>query len=240
MAISDVVKDVCLAVGVAKPQGSVFPASIADRTLEEMISLANEMAMRIAYNTRDWTMLRRRAAILSTGIADPAGENETRIPLPTDFLRLLKTSNIFQGSDTLPMQFVSDPDEWLVGQGGYGRGQWMIEGRDLIVRPLTEANTPYRFNYIANNAIALTGGGYGNRFQTDTDVFTLGDRLLTLGMIWQWKANKGGQYVENMQNYEDALAYGMASDKPSPVIIGNRTFAAGAPDVAYPWPVQVP
>ena len=31
------------------------------------------------------------------------------------------------------------------------------------------------------------------------------ERLLKLGMIWQWKANKGSPYAEDMGTYSDAL-----------------------------------
>ena len=34
---------------------SVFSNITANRTMQEMLALANEMAQRIAYDTRDWT-----------------------------------------------------------------------------------------------------------------------------------------------------------------------------------------
>ena len=39
----------------------------------------------------------------------------------------------------------------------------------------------------------------------DGDSFVLDERLLKLGMIWQWKANKGSPYAEDMATYGDAL-----------------------------------
>ena len=57
MTLLAVVKDVCAAVGVALPQ-SVFSGITGNRTMIEMLSCANEMAQRIAYDTRDWTRLK--------------------------------------------------------------------------------------------------------------------------------------------------------------------------------------
>ena len=57
MSILTVVKDVCLAVGV-NPPTSMFGTSIQPRTQAEMLSLANEMAQRIAYDVREWTALK--------------------------------------------------------------------------------------------------------------------------------------------------------------------------------------
>jgi len=62
MTLLTVVKDVCAAVGVTLPGASVFSNISSNRTMQEMVSLANEMAQRIAYDNRDWTALRAFSA----------------------------------------------------------------------------------------------------------------------------------------------------------------------------------
>lgn len=52
-------------------------------------------------------------------------------------------------------------------------------------------------------------------FTSDDDVFRLDERVLKLGMIWPWKANKGQAYAEDMVTYEDALAVASGNDKGS-------------------------
>jgi hypothetical protein len=54
-------------------------------------------------------------------------------------------------------------------------------------------------------------------------------------MVWQWKANKGTSYAEDMGTYADALAVAMGHDSPAPIIVGRRPMSQG--QVAYPWPV---
>ena len=61
----------------------------------------------------------------------------------------------------------------------------------------------------------------------DDDTFRLDERLLKLGMIYDWKMKKGSPYAEDMGTYSDAIANAMGRDKPSPIIIGGRP----APDV---------
>jgi hypothetical protein len=51
MTILSVVKDVCTTVGVLIPT-SVFSNITGNRTMQEMLTLANEMAQRMAYDTR--------------------------------------------------------------------------------------------------------------------------------------------------------------------------------------------
>jgi hypothetical protein len=55
-------------------------------------------------------------------------------------------------------------------------------------------------------------------------------------MIWQWKANKGSPYAEDMGTWSDAMAMAMGPDSPAPVIIGRRPISAAA-RVAYPFSI---
>ena len=38
-------------------------------------------------------------------------------------------------------------------------------------------------------------------------------------MIWQWKANKGSPYAEDMGTYSDALVMIAGADSPAPIIM---------------------
>jgi hypothetical protein len=106
MTILSVVKDVCLAVGVTVPQ-SVFTNITGNRTMQEMLSLANEMAQRIAYDFRDWTKFRKTQTFVGDGVA--AG-----FDLPADYKRMLLTGNVWRSTSAqAPMTFIPDTDQWL-------------------------------------------------------------------------------------------------------------------------------
>ena len=80
----------------------------------------------------------------------------------------------------------------------------------------------------------LSSGGVNDVFQNDDDSFALDERVFKLGMIWQWKAQKGSPYAEDMGTYGDALTYAMGHDSPGPIIIGRRPLSANA-RYAYPF-----
>ena len=101
----------------------------------------------------------------------------------------------------------------------------MIGDQIHIVPALAAGESAY-FAYLDKNCIRLSGGGYGDTFLNDADSFALDERVFKLGMIWQWKANKGGAYAEDMGNYSDALARISGSESPSPIIIGRRPMAS--------------
>jgi hypothetical protein len=232
MTLLSVTKDVCAAVGVLVPQ-SIFAGITGNRTMQEMLSNANEMAQRIAYDTRDWTLL--KTICVFTGDGTTSAFN-----LPANYKRMLLTSDVWRSTSALqPMMFVPDLNEWIQRRA-LNRisswGEWTMVGGQMQIWPIMSAGESATFAYLDKNCVNLASGGRGASFVADGDSFALDERVLKLGMIWQWKAQKGSTYAEDMDSYSDALASVMGRDSPSPIIIGRRSSSL-ALKVAYPWPV---
>jgi len=232
MSLLTVVQGVCAAVGVEIPISSVFTNINANRTMQEMVALANEMAQRIAYDTREWTALRNTHIIVGDGAT-------ASFSFPADFKRLLLTGNLYNAvSPNMPLRYIADPDVWLqrrLSQTYDAQGEWSQANNAITILPVLAVGATVYFNYLDKNCIWLQGGGAGDRFMNDGDQFKLDERLLKLGMIYQWKAHKGSPYAEDMGSFSDALAMEMGHDKPSPIIIGRVPMSSA--NVAYPWPV---
>ena len=230
MTVLSVVRDVCSAVGVTLPT-SVFTNLSANRTMTEMVALANEMAQRIAYDTREWRRLQATITYAGNGAA-------TAFNLPNDFQRMLKNSDVWRSSSSvLPMRFIADSNEWMrrrLASNYDARGEWALIGNQIQIYPAMGDGVSAAFVYLNKNCVALNSGGYGTSFLTDADSFVLDERLLRLGMIWQWKAHKGSSYVEDMSTYTDALAMAQGADKPMPVIVGRQEISANV-YASYPF-----
>ena len=224
MTLLSVTRDVCAAVGVLVPT-SVFSNITGNRTMQEMLSLANEMAQRIAYDTRDWVKLRKTTTL--TGDGTTTGFN-----LPADFQRMLLTSNVWLSSSTLtPARFVPDTDEWLNRRArNYSDawGEWTIIGNQMQLAPAMGSAVTAYFAYLHKNCVTLASGGVGDSFMADCDSFLLGDLLLKLGLMWLWKAQKGCPYQEDLNTYADALTYVMGHDSPAPIIVGRTPISSSA------------
>jgi len=233
MSLLTVVKDVCATVGVQVPS-TVFGGIANNRTMQEMLSLANEMAQRIAYDTRDWTVLRSGGAFTGDGITDG-------FTLPANYKRLLLTTNVRRRSAPVtPLRFISDLDEWLnlrMSNTESSSGDWIINAGKMYFSPILPLNDSVVFSYLDKNCVTLTGGGFGDSFMADTDSFRLNERLLKLGMVWQWKAQKGSPYAEDMGSYSDALANEMGHDQPAPILI-DRSPLSHTRRIGYPWPLS--
>jgi len=241
MTILSVVKDVCMVIGV-NPPTSMFAASIQPRTQAELLSLANEMAQRIAYDVREWTAMKAiNTFAAASGVAQADGS--VAFAMPANFKRMLLTAQVYSSAvPRLPLIFVNDTDDWLMRRmSGYigGWGEWTLLGDNMLVYPAPAAGVTLRFAYLDKNCVRLFSGGYGDTFMNDSDSFRMHERLLKLGMIWQWKANKGSPYAEDMGTYSDALVMVAGADKPAPILIDRQPISNTA-QVAYPWPVPTP
>jgi hypothetical protein len=118
VTLLSVVKDVCAVVGVAAPT-SVFASLNANRTMQEMVALANEMAQRIAYDTREWTLLKLGALYTGDGTTEAFN-------LPVNYKRMLLTGNMWRSTSTQnPMTFEPDLDI-----GTYGDALQIAMGND--------------------------------------------------------------------------------------------------------------
>ena len=152
MTLLTVVRDVCAAVGVVTPT-SIFSGINANRTMQEMVSLATEMAQRISYDTRDWVKLRKTATMTGDGAA-------TAFDLPADFQRMLLTSNVWMSTTTLtPMRFVPDTDEWMNRRArNYSDawGEWTIIGTQMQIAPKLGAGVTAYFAYLHKNCISAS------------------------------------------------------------------------------------
>jgi hypothetical protein len=276
MTLLAVVKDVCAAIGVEIP-AAIVPGIASNRTMAEMLALANEMAQRIAFDHRDWSMFKKLATfttapyrawpgtsgyqyyvgdkyydtadnthwvctLLHSGpqatfaaerAANPSawtpGEYPANFQVPADYKRMLLTSNIRRStSPASVLSFVPDTDHWIerrLMQATSPHGEWTFVSNNTIqVSPSLRGAETLTFPYLEKNCIALYSTGFAtgsDTFQNDGDQYRLDDRLLKLGMIWQWKALKGSPYAEDMSNYETALARVAGADSPAPVIIGR-------------------
>lgn len=232
MTLLSVVNDVCAAVGVHTTP-SVFADISNNRTMQEMLAVANEMADRIAADMRDWTTLRTSTVFVGNGLTEA-------FPLPVDYRRMLTNSHIWSSANTTaPMRFIPNTDEWaqrISANHTEGGGEWTIYGGQIHIRPAMAAGASARMSYLSKFSISLAAGGAGDRFMSDNDTYRLPERIFRLGMIWSWKQLKGSPYAEDMGTWSDAMANAMGYDSPSPIIIGRTPISANA-RIAYPWPL---
>ena len=226
MSILSTIQQVCPVIGLSVPN-AVF--SSAEREHVELQALANEMAQRIA-RTHEWQVL--------NAIATYTGDDSTEdFDLPSDFDRMLKKAQVWSSSLSTPLSPIPDRDQWLgldIQAFDLIINAWIIYGGEMHIKPAMTSGTTakhwYQSNLIATNA-GLTPKA---SFTADTDIFRVSERLLKLGMIWQWRANKGLPYAQDQDTYEDLLEKLSSDDKGSRMIRVGRARMPGDVNITYP------
>jgi len=225
MTILSVCQNVALVVALSEPD-VVF--SSTDREHKELARLANEMATRIAGDF-DWQKLQ----IIKTITGDDVTEAH---PLPDDYERMLRTASLWSSRWSWAFNHISDPDLWLEYQVvpyTFVNGNWMIYGGEMHILPVMASTETVKYWYISNNIVTASGGSTKPLFTADDDTFVLDEKLLELGMIWQWRANKGLPYAEDMQNYERQFNQLAKHDAGSGAVVSGRRYPSKT--LRGPW-----
>lgn len=218
MTILSVFQGACAVIGLKIPT-LVYGSTV--RECVELGVLANEMAQRIAFETHDWQLLTATATITGDGTS-------ADFALPTDYKRMLKKARLWPSTTPYTVfTHYPDPDLWLgISVQSFVPiiGAWTMLGNRIAIKPTLANAATVKYVYLKNAIVTPTSPNTdATQFQNDADNFLLNERVLKLGIIWQWRANKGLLYSEDMENYESALAAVIAADRGSNILrMGGR------------------
>ncbi|MBR0913124.1 phage adaptor protein [Bradyrhizobium japonicum] len=212
-----------------KPISLFAPTGANVRFANELADLATETATDIA-KQHDWRALTKLNTITGDG-------SSLAFDLPSDYDRMPLKAEVYSATwNQWRYNGAKDLDQWndILNFFGTGiPGWWIILGGQFQITQgagvALPVGTNARFYYISNQ---IAEGK--KAFTADTDAFVLDERLLMLGLIWRWRAQKRQEYGEDMKNYELALEKEIARDKGSRLLVtGPQRFPA---NVSNPYP----
>lgn len=211
MTIQTVVQSVALRV-VGTTPNAVF--SSTEQVVRELIDLAQDVAIDIA-RAAEW---RKLIAVATIGSGDT-------FPVPVDYDRMLtgQGPQDVSGGPYEPFATVSD---YIAAQSGWASPGWIIIGDDFRFHPALTG--PVTFPYMSCFIVRDADGVRKRTFTADSDEFVLDERLLTLGLLWRYRAQEGLDYSEDMANFELALSKATLHDKGARVLNPDRTGIPGA------------
>lgn len=227
MTIQTVVQSASIRV-IGTAPAAVF--SSTDQVVIEMRNLVQDVAQDIA-TSHDWRDLTMIATFTGNGTTEAFAK-------PADYDRMA------QGAA------MTDPDTWLWGYAAIesvsdwlrrrdvswiSPGGWiLLSGQfQFYPAPTGEATFPY----ISANIVRPATGANKAEFTADDDTFVLSERLLTLGLIWRYRAQKGLDYSEDMTSFEIALSQAQTRDKGARVIRKQERMNTFGARHSWPWPL---
>ena len=129
--------------------------------------------------------------------------------------RNIKNETIWDRTLKLPLGVLSDV-EWQA-QKGFSttspRYVVRIRGGLLLANPTPTSGNTWAFEYVSKNWIlGADGTTYKQFFTLDTDTLLLPEELLTLGLRWRFKKEKGFDYAEDFRTYENQVNQALGSN----------------------------
>jgi hypothetical protein len=216
------------AIELNQPQ----PASLFSTTKPfdiEIRTQAGKAATAIA-KAYDWQAITALQTMTGDGTS-------TSFALPADYDHMPQKARVMTSQFATSLAKARDLDHWLalqlyetVAVPGY----WIILNGAMQILPALASGVAAKFYYIRNTIITGAASAAQATFVADADTFNLPERLLTLGAIWRWRAQKRMEYAEDLQNFEIALAEEVARDKGSRVITVGRQRLPANVDLAHP------
>lgn len=198
-----------------------------DQFARELKVQANKSAEAIM-KAYDWQKLITRATVTGDGAT-------TSFTLPTDYDRMVQDSNLASNNSNLYPSKAKDLNQWDYFQNHPAPAVpiWILFGGAMQFNPAPASGTIYSYFYVSKNVVS----GGKPAFTADADELVLPERLLTLSIIWRWRAAKRMEYAEDMRNYEIALAEEVKSDKGNRILTVGRQRIPANVRTAYPGPL---
>jgi len=204
----------------------------SDPNVPILLRLANQEGKELS-RRHDWQ-------VLLVDYTVPALGAELQTALPSDFDRFTADVEIWNRSTNQRYVGPTDAKTWGRIQGlgitSGAPGWWRLLGNALYITPAPTAGDTLAFPYQSKYWVDPVSGSNKEAFTLDTDVSLIPERLLTLGIIWRWRSNKGFDYAEAMSTYEREVERATSRDRGLKVL--RPGYGRGDPitDTNWSWP----
>lgn len=210
-----------------------------------MLALANEEGQELAARY-DWQALTKEATF--TTVATESQGSITSIitaAVSGDAMNSIVNNTIWNRTQRRPVFGPLDNQQWQQLKAMNISGPWnqfRIRGGNLIFVPVPTAGHTCAFEFVSKNwATDSTGATLKSAFTADGDLSSLDDRLITLGLVWRYKASNSLEYAEDFNKYEAAVADAIGRDGVRDWLNMDAARFDFPPGVMVPlgsWPVS--
>lgn len=206
MSMLTLIQDFCRRTNIQVP-GSVLGST--DSQVLQILALLEEEGEDLA-DRGDWQELTKEAT--HTTVATESQGVITTIAPGFDHF---KTNTFWDRDLRLPVYVIDDKDWQQVKAVAVTgpRYQARLRGNELLANPTPTAGNTWAFEYQTKNWITdLNGNNPSDSFNADTDLVLLPEKLLKMGLRWRWKKEKGFDYDEDFQTYENMVTKALGSN----------------------------
>lgn len=193
LTLKEILNDVLSQSGFLERAGFISSTDVDDK---QMIAIGN----RVAIELRDyfnWTKMRKSFTLTMI-------EGQSRYKLPSDWLSVIPDS-AWETNGNRRVELPVADSRWFMykfttfSDGGTLRARFY--GDEIEVRDVEPGET-FTLEYMSSSPIKSADGSLHERWQADSDVWTLDDQLIVLGVQAHWAQTKVFPQAQTwMMNY---------------------------------------
>lgn len=193
MTLRTIVQDASRRLGLQRPSTVV---GSTDENAITLLALAQQEGKALA-RRHDWQ-------VLQTEHTFSTANGTSSYALPDAFDRILKDT-VFNRTRRRRMLGDLTPEQWQQTQASLVtrvNPAFRIRGARFLISPTPSAIETVAYEYVSKNWCQSSSLTAQSEWAADTDTGLLDEELTTLGLVWRFRAGKGLDYAEDMQNYE--------------------------------------
>ncbi len=171
-----------------------------DPNAQTMIVMAKEAGDEIARRV-DWQTMLKTSTVLHNPHA-----------LPKDFQRLIPGGAVRTLNGTF-CRAITSGSQWNVIAGSGSLQPFFFLRSDVMQFSPPAIAPGASVEYVTKNWIIGDPYAEKDEFSSDGDTTAFPERLLTKGVIWRWKRQKGLAYEDELAEFEADLAQEVAADR---------------------------
>lgn len=194
MTLLSMIRDVCAEIGVPRPNAV---CAATDPTMRALLSHAQEEGASTA-RLGAWQVLRKEKTFTSL-----ATETQTNM-VPADLARFVD-GTFWNRTRRRPLRGPVSPQEWQQIKASTTSpvsDTFIVRGGDILINPTPSAGWTFAYEYMSTQWCESSLGTDQSVWTADTDVGLLPERLMKLGIIWRFKAQRGMAFDADYSKWE--------------------------------------
>lgn len=227
----EIVQDACDDVGQPRP-GIV--ASSTTETPQRMLRLLNKAGKQLIKDYA-WNALTTIETFTPTATQVQASHP------PSDYDRMTPETEMWDITNRRRLVGPLAIEKWMrlvVDAQQNIDHYWTLIGGKVNILPVPAVTDSFVYAYQTKNWVYASDGTTAKEaFTADDDVPRLPAELLTLELVWRWKASIGISYAEEMADAKRAAEMYAAADRGPRLISMSTPFRDGLPEGFWPGTV---
>lgn len=223
MSLLTIVQGVCDELSLPRP--SVVVTS-TDQQVRQLLRLANVEGRSLA-KRHGWQVLTTEHTFTTTATAVQV----TASAIASDFGWIIPET-MWNRTSKRRVYGPLDNQDWQQIKGNSINNvnpAFRIRNNTILMTPNPTTGHSIYYEYISKNWCQSSGGTAQSAWAADTDTGRLDEHLMTLGVVWRFKAAKKIQYAEELAAYEREVADAIMRDGSRPRISMNAISGERVP-----------